>query len=106
MKNQDPITIYLKIVWAVFSVSFQTLLLLTTAVMNHRFCFFYFFFNLIGAEWTHLGNSDRTESRRFYFTDEWKLFSKLFPRSGKTHHVGARVRYLQIRKIKIHLCFV
>ena len=35
-----------------------------------------------------LRNSSGTESRNFYFTTVWKLFSKIFIRSGKMHHVG------------------
>ena len=35
-----------------------------------------------------LRNSDGTEFKNFYFTTIWKIFSKLFTRSGKMHHVG------------------
>ena len=31
--------------------------------------------------------SNSIESRNFYFTTVWKLFSKIFIRSGKMHHV-------------------
>ena len=32
-------------------------------------------------------NSNGFELRNFYFTAVWKLFSKIFIRSGKMHHV-------------------
>ena len=32
-------------------------------------------------------NSNGIEFRNFYFTIVWKLFSKIFIRSGKMHHV-------------------
>ena len=34
-----------------------------------------------------LRNSNGFELRNFYFTIVWKLFSKIFIRSGKMHHV-------------------
>ena len=34
-----------------------------------------------------LRNSNGFELRNFYFTTLWKLFSKIFVRSGKMHHV-------------------
>ena len=34
-----------------------------------------------------LRNSNGFELRNFYFTTVWKLFSKIFIRSGKMHHV-------------------
>ena len=35
-----------------------------------------------------LRNSSGIELKNFYFTTVWKLFSKIFNRSGKMHHVG------------------
>ena len=34
-----------------------------------------------------LRNSNGTELRNFYFTTVWKLFSKIFIKSGKMDHV-------------------
>ena len=34
-----------------------------------------------------LRNSNDFELRNFYFITVWKLFSKIFIRSGKMHHV-------------------
>ena len=34
-----------------------------------------------------LRNSKGTELRNFYFTNVWKVFSKIFIRSGKIYHV-------------------
>ena len=34
-----------------------------------------------------LRNSNGFEFRNFHFTTIWKLFSKIFIRSGKMHHV-------------------
>ena len=34
-----------------------------------------------------LRNSNGIELRNFYFTTVWKLFLKIFIRSGKRHHV-------------------
>ena len=34
-----------------------------------------------------LRNSNGTELSNFYFTTGWKLFSKIFIRNGKMHHV-------------------
>ena len=34
-----------------------------------------------------LRNFNGIELRNFYFTTVWKLFSKIFIRSGKMHHV-------------------
>ena len=34
-----------------------------------------------------LRNSNGTELRNFYFTTVWKLFPKIFVRSGKMHNV-------------------
>ena len=34
-----------------------------------------------------LRNSNGTELRNFYFTSVWKLFTKIFIRSEKMHHV-------------------
>ena len=34
-----------------------------------------------------LRNSNGIELRNFYFTTVWKLFPKIFIRSGKMHHV-------------------
>ena len=34
-----------------------------------------------------LKNSNDFELRNFHFTNVWKLFSKMFIRSGKMHHV-------------------
>ena len=34
-----------------------------------------------------LRNSNGIESRNFHFITVWKLFSKIFIRSGKMHHV-------------------
>ena len=34
-----------------------------------------------------LRNSNGTELRNFYFTTVWKIFSKIFIRSAKMHHV-------------------
>ena len=34
-----------------------------------------------------LRNFNGTELRNFYFTTVWKLFSKIFTRSGKMHRV-------------------
>ena len=34
-----------------------------------------------------LRNPNDFESMNFYFTSVWKLFSKIFIRSGKMHHV-------------------
>ena len=34
-----------------------------------------------------LRTSNGLELRSFYFTTVWKLFSKIFIRSGKMHHV-------------------
>ena len=35
----------------------------------------------------HVRNSNGTKLRSFYFTTIWKLFSNIFIRSGKMHHV-------------------
>ena len=35
----------------------------------------------------NLRNSNDFELRNFYFTNVWKLFSKIFIRSGKMHRV-------------------
>ena len=51
-------------------------------MINHRF------FNLFRAEWMDLRNFNGIELRNFYFTTVWKLFSKIFTRSGKMPHVG------------------
>ena len=45
------------------------------------------FLNLVWGEWTDLRNSNGFELRNFYLTTVWKLFSKIFTRSGKMHHV-------------------
>ena len=45
------------------------------------------FFNQIWDEWMDLKNSDDFELRNFYFRTVWKLFSKIFVRSRKMHHV-------------------
>ena len=45
------------------------------------------FFNLVCGEWIDLRNSNGIELRNFYFTTVLKLFSKMFIRSGKMHHV-------------------
>ena len=34
-----------------------------------------------------LRNSNGTELKNFYFATLWKIFSKIFIRSGKMHHV-------------------
>ena len=34
-----------------------------------------------------LRNSNDFELKNFYFTTVWKLFSNIFTRSGKMHHV-------------------
>ena len=34
-----------------------------------------------------LRNSNGIELRKFYFKTLWKLFSKIFIRSGKMHHM-------------------
>ena len=34
-----------------------------------------------------LRNSNGIDLRNFHFTTVWKLFSKIFIRSGKMHHV-------------------
>ena len=34
-----------------------------------------------------LRNFNGIELRNFYFTTVWKIFSKIFTRSGKIHHV-------------------
>ena len=35
-----------------------------------------------------LRNSNGIELKNFYFATLYKLFSKIFTRSGKVHHVG------------------
>ena len=40
-----------------------------------------------------LRNSNGTELRSFYFATTWKLFSKIFIKSGKMHHV--ELKYFQ-----------
>ena len=45
--------------------------------------------------------------RNFYFTTVWKLFSKIFIRSGKMHYVGlnsGKVHSLSSGKGKMFLC--
>ena len=70
------------VVCAVFSSSFQAVVLLTKTAINHRFLFIQ-----VWGEWKDLKNSNGFELRNFYFTTVWKLFSKIFIRSGKMHHV-------------------
>ena len=70
------------VVSAVFSLSFQGDVLLMKTTINHRL-----FLNLVWGEWMDLRNSNGIESRNFYFTTVWKLFSKIFIRSGKRHHM-------------------
>ena len=45
------------------------------------------FLNLVLGEWIDLRNYNGFELRNFYFTTVWKLFSKIFIRSGKMHRV-------------------
>ena len=57
-------------------------MLLTKIAINHGL-----FFNLVWGEWMDLRNSKGFELRNFFFTTVLKLFSKIFIRSGKMHHV-------------------
>ena len=41
-----------------------------------------------------LRNSNGTESRNFYFTTVWKLFSKIFIRSGNTCIMWSSIQVL------------
>ena len=70
------------VVCAVFSLSFQAVVLLTKTAINHRV-----FFNQVWDERMDLRNSNDFELRNFYFINVSKLFSKIFIRSGKMHHV-------------------
>ena len=54
------------VVCAVFSLSFQAVVLLTKTAIHHRFFF-----------------QSSLRLRNFYFTTAWKFFSKIFIRSGK-----------------------
>ena len=70
------------VVCAVFSLSFQAVVLLTKNAINHRF-----FFNQVLDEWMDFRNSNDFELRNFYFTNVQKLFSKIVIRSRKMHHL-------------------
>ena len=48
-----------------------------------------------------LRNSNGTELRNFYFTTVQKLFSKIFIRSGKMHHVELNSGTNKSSKLKI-----
>ena len=50
-----------------------------------------------------LRNSNGSELRIFYFTTVWKLFSKIFIRSGKMHHVELNSGIFKSSKQKIVL---
>ena len=57
-------------------------MLLTKTPINHRV-----FFNPVQGELMELRNFNSFELGSLYFTTVWKLFSKIFIRSGKMHHV-------------------
>ena len=40
-------------------------------------------------------NSNDIELRNFYFTTIWKLFSKIFIRNGKMHHIWSSIQALE-----------
>ena len=63
-------------------MSFQGVVLCTKTAIKHRF------FNLVLGQWMDLRNSNGIGLRSFYFATIWKLFSKIFTRSGKMHHAG------------------
>ena len=80
VRRSGQVTIF--VVCAVFLLSFHAVVLLTTTAINHQG-----FFNLARGEWMDLRDSNSFELRNFYFTTVWKLFSKIFIRRGKMHHV-------------------
>ena len=48
-----------------------------------------------------LRNSNDFELRNFYFTTVWKLFQKIFFRSGKMHHMELNLGTSKSSKSKI-----
>ena len=52
-----------------------------------------------------LRNSNGIEFMSFYFTNQQKLFSKIFPRSGKVYHVGLNLGASKSNKENIFLYF-
>ena len=80
VRRSGQVTTFL--VCAVFSLSFQAVVVLNESCYKSSV-----FFNQVWDEWMDLRNSNGVELRNSYFTTVRKLFSKIFIRSVKMHHV-------------------
>ena len=63
------------------------LLGLSNCRVTYENCYKLSVFFQSSLEWMDLRNSNGFELKNSYFTTVWKLFSKIFIRSGKMHHV-------------------